>query len=119
MTTQTETKIDEILENTRAVKTAVVSKEEKRVIESDKRKQALRKAQSKFKKVGTNLAIAEADLIEQLCAERGITVSAYVKALIEADLKAEIKPSDETLEKNQPESHCTLLKALKSLFKGE
>jgi len=85
--------LEEILENTQAVRSAVVKVPK----DKEKRQEALSKAQAKFKKVGTNLKEEDAEIVNKRCEELGVNQSQYIKRLIESDLK----PSEATEEINE------------------
>jgi len=64
----------------------------------DNRKEQLKKAQQKFKKIGTNVRIDFAEEIVMRCAERETTISKYVLGLLEDDFKNKANPAtDEEL----------------------
>lgn len=91
----TSQKIDEILENTKAVKTVIVK-------EKQSRGESLKKAQSKFKKVGANLKVEQANHIERYCETLGISVSEYIKRLLLADLNTKPVVSNKPLLSEKP-----------------
>ena len=103
-------RLDEILENTRTVKTVVVSESEQRRQEqerkkeqTDKRKEQLKNAQQKFKKIGANLKQEQADKIKEKCDAAGVSVNEYVKRLIDADTqKPKTKQAPESKPKQDP-----------------
>jgi len=77
--------LEKILENTEAVKTAVIKPKKEKG--EDKRKDQLQEAQKKFKKVGANFKAEEAEIIEKRCEELEVNTSQYIKKLVEDDLK--------------------------------
>ena len=98
--------LDEILENTKAVKTAVVKVPK----EKTKRQEQTAKADKKFKKVGANFKLEEFEIINDRCKSLELNTSQYVKWLVENDLKPsqahkEINEGNESAEpQKEPES---------------
>jgi len=79
------------------IKEAVLKeKAEKEVLrsKSKKRAESLKKAQKKFKNISTNFKEDEFKSIETRVDELGLSKSAYIKKLVEKDLKEKLlKPS--------------------------
>ena len=50
------------------------------------RKEQIKKAQSKYKKIGTNVKLEFAEQIKKRCDDKGVTVSRYVLNLINDDM---------------------------------
>lgn len=76
--------LEEIKQNTAAVKEKVVDEPaEKAAAKAEKRREQLKEAQSKFKKVGYN---AKIDDYEVIAKKADGNISQYVKRLVEADL---------------------------------
>ena len=91
------------------------------LVKNDNSKQ-IKKAQTKFKKVGANIRIAQYEQLEEHIANKGITMSAHVKGLLEDDLygttKRQIEKlnvSVETITKQRNELADKLTKALTEL----
>ena len=95
--------LEEILENTKAVKVVVVEKEEKlqkaKSEKAEKAKSAKQRAESKFTKIGTKLNESELEIFQAKLEAVGKNQSQYIKQLISFDLVA-----NEELIKRQEQS---------------
>jgi len=58
-----------------------------------KRKTQQREAQKKYKKIGANFKLEEAEKIESKIAEKGLTVSQFIKDLVRLNID-ELKPTN-------------------------
>jgi hypothetical protein len=86
--------LEEIKQNTAAVKEKVVDEPaEKAAAKAEKRREQLKEAQSKFKKVGYS---AKKDDYDVIVKRAGGNISQYVKRLVEADLAK--SPDDQASE---------------------
>ena len=86
--------IDFLSRTLNEVKTLVKNKEEKLKVISKrdkKRRESLKKAQKKFINVSTNLKVEEYEKLEMKLKELKLSKSAYLKILIENDLKIVLK----------------------------
>jgi len=102
----TEKILEEILENTKAVKVVVVEKEEaiqkKKAERLEKSKSAKQKAEAKFVRIGTKLNEAEMKKFNSELERLGLNQSQYIKKLLNGELtpneeKEEIIESEDLL----------------------
>ena len=110
--------LEEILENTKTVKSVIVDKveaeEKKKAEKKEKAKSAQQKAESKFKNVGAKFNQEEQSNIDERIKELNTNQSQYIKKLVEADLITKTVSLDEMVKEDKKEPESLLNDMVKS-----
>ena len=113
--------LEEILENTKTVKTVIVDKveaeEKKKAEKKEKAKSAQQRAESKFKNVGAKFNEQEQDEIKNRLTDLDINQSQYIKKLIQDDLSTKKSLNEDLSSTNESNASNANYEALEATSK--